>query len=88
MIAVSHPLKRAISFQTHHLETSSPGSARHGGSATAGGPPASRDAGLYRAAGLEAIKRAVAAAQPPGAVRVQRGDVQIALNARRQTRAA
>ncbi len=41
-------------------------------------------AALCRAAGVEAIKRAVAAAQPPGAVRVQRGDVQIALNARRR----
>ncbi len=39
---------------------------------------------LCRAAAVEAIKRAVAAAQPPGAVRVQRGDVQIALNARRR----
>ncbi len=45
-------------------------------------------AALCRAAGLAAIKRAVAAAQPPGAVRVQRGDLQLALTARRQTRAA
>ena len=42
-------------------------------------------AALCRAAGVAAIKRAVAAAQPPEAVRVQRGDVQIALNARRRT---
>ncbi len=42
-------------------------------------------AALCRAAGVAAIKRAVAAAQPAGAVRVQRGDVQIALNARRRT---
>ena len=41
-------------------------------------------AALCRAAGVEAIKRAVTAAQPPGAVRVQRGDVQIALDARRR----
>ncbi len=41
-------------------------------------------AALCRAAGVEAIKRAVAAAQPPEAVRVQRGDVQIALDARRR----
>ena len=41
-------------------------------------------AALCRAAGVAAITRAVAAAQPPGAVRVQRGDVQIALNARRR----
>ena len=39
---------------------------------------------LCRAAGVEAIKRAVAAAQPAMTVRVQRGDVQIALNARRR----
>ena len=44
-------------------------------------------AALCRAAGLAAIKRAVAAAQRAGAVRGQRGDVQIALNARRPTRA-
>ena len=36
-----------------------------------------------RAAGLEAIKRAVAAAQLPRAVRVQRGGLQIALTPRR-----
>ncbi len=39
-------------------------------------------AALCRAAGVEAIKRVVAAAQPPGAVRVQRRDVQIALDVR------
>ena len=44
-------------------------------------------AALCRAAGVEAIKRAVAAAQPAEAVRVQRSDVQIALAAWRQTRA-
>ena len=45
-------------------------------------------AALCRAAGVVAITRAVAAAQPAGAVRVQRGDVQVALAAPRQTRAA
>ena len=40
-------------------------------------------AALCRAAGVVAITRAVAAAQPAGAVRVQRGDVQVALAAPR-----
>ncbi len=43
-----------------------------------------RVGGALPGGGVEAIKRAVAAAQPPGAVRVQRRDVQIALDAREE----
>ncbi len=108
MIAGSNTPKRAISFQTHHLQDPDPVSAgngpdrggrlailhRHAPPGLAEAPRrlaqlAARTAGwsgaelaaLCRAAGVAAIKRAVAAAQPPGAVRVQRDDVQIALAA-------